>query len=172
MAKYKYDPTRVRVEFRRKYCKELQLPSGKMSGYELFPITEQEINELLKDFDGTPPHNDEQVTISEWMLWAALRLKYGINYLSPMSKQHRYLLLSCPTSYQRTAEESAKAELDRRFEELECRMQNYVDNEMEYFNEEFLDKINEGQKTSVKTMAYIEEDFRKYFKKNLDNVEF
>ena len=43
---------------------------------------------------------------------------------------------------------------------------------MEYFNEEFLDKINEGQKTSVKTMAYIEEDFRKYFKKNLDNVEF
>ena len=142
-----------------------------MSGYEFFPITEQEINELLKDFDGVPPRNDEQVTISEWMLWAALRLKYGINYLNPKTKQHWNLLFS-DSGYQRTAEESAKAELDRRLEELECRMQSYVDNEMEYFNEEFLDKINEGQKTSVKTMACMEEDFKKYFKKNLDIAEF
>ena len=88
MAKYKYDPTRVRASFRHKYCHEIDLPSGKPSGYELYPITEQEINDLMGDFDGVAPIGGELTTISEWMLWAALRIKYGINYLNPKTKQH------------------------------------------------------------------------------------
>lgn len=165
MARFKYDPTRVRAEFRRKYCRELDLPSGKPSGVEMFPITEDEINNLMGGCEFDRPHSDEHTTISEWMLWSALRLKYGINYLNPQPK-------CLQVAYERTHEESAKEDLKLHLEELELRMQNYVDHEMQYFNEKFLDKINEGQKSTVKTITCMEEDFRKYFKKNLDICDF
>jgi hypothetical protein len=165
MTRFKYDPTRVRAEFRKKYCRELDLPSGKPSGVEMFPITEDEINNLMGDCEFDRPRSDEHTTISEWMLWSALRLKYGISYLNPQPK-------CLQVAYERTYEESAKEDLKLHLEELELRMQNYVDNEMQYFNEKFLDKINEGQKSTVKTMTCMEEDFRKYFKKNLDIAEF
>jgi len=171
MLKYRYDPTRVRASFRHKYCQELDLPSGKPSGFEIFPITEEEINNLMGDVDCVPPLDGELTTISEWMLFGALRLKYGVNYMNPMTKQHKHLLFSNDL-YQRTAEDSSKAELKRHLEELEIRMQNYIDHEIQYFNEKFLEKINHGEKSTVKTMTCMEEDFKKYFQKNVDIEDF
>lgn len=161
MLRYRYDPSRVRPEFRRKYCRELDMPSGKPSGFEIFPITEQEINDLVGDFDGAPPVRGELKTISEWMLWAALRLKYGINYLNPKPKCLRYV-----------NEYTVAPSADDKLEELEIRMQNYIDNEMKYFSEKFLDKINGGQKSAVKTMTCMEQDYKKYISHGLDIPEF
>lgn len=163
--RYKYDPSRVRSAFRKKYCRELDLPSGKPSGVELNPITEEEINKLMGDCEFNPPRSSEWVSISEWMLWSALRLKYGVNYLNPQPK-------CLQVAYERIYEESAKEDLKLHLEELELRMQNYVDNEMQHFNEKILEQINNGEKSTVKTMACMEEDFKKYFKKNLDIPEF
>lgn len=165
MARYKYDPTRVRESFRNKYCKTLQLPSGKMSNYDFFPITEDEINSLMADFDSTPPQNSEWTTISEWMLFSALRFKYGVNYLNPQPK-------SLWRTYERTYEKSEEEKLKLRLEEIAIRMQNYVDHEIEYFNEKYLEKINDGQKSSVKTMDCMEEDYKKYLQHGLDIPDF
>lgn len=164
MLKYRYDPSRVRDSFRRKYCRELDLPSGKPSGFVLFPITEQEINDLVGDFDGAPPLDGERTTISEWMLWAGLRLKYGINYLNPTPKCLKYDVSNYDIE--------TKPEWEEKIEELEIKMQNYIDREIEYFNEKFLDKINKSKKSSVKTMTCMEEDYKKYFKENLDIPNF
>lgn len=160
MLRYRYDPSRVRASFRRKYCRELDLPSGKPSGFEIFPITEQEINDFLGDFDGAPPLDGELTTISEWMLWASLRLKYGINYLNPKPKCLDYDVSNYDIK--------TKPEWEEKIEELEIKMQNYVDHEIEYFYKKYLEKINDGQKSVVKTMACMEEDYKKYFKKELD----
>jgi hypothetical protein len=166
MTRYKYDPARVRADFRRKYCRELDLPSGKPSGVEIYPITEDEINELMGDCESSCPKFGEHVTISEWMLWAALRLKYGINYLHPIPKSLQW------QTYEPHYTGEKEPTIDDKLEELETKMQNYVDLEIERFNEKFLNYINDGQKSTVKTMACMEEDYKKYFKKNLDIVEF
>ena len=165
MLKYRYDPSRVRASFRRKYCRELSLPSGKPSGFEVYPITKEEIETLLADFDGAPPLGGELTTISEWMLWAALRLKYGIRYLNPTPKCLRNENVSI-------YDIEARPKWEEKMEELEIRMQNYIDHEMEYFSEKFLEQLNEGKKSTLKTMTCMEEDYKKYFKNNLDISEF
>jgi hypothetical protein len=164
--KYKYDPSRVRSAFRRKYCRELDLPSGKPSGIEIYPITEEEINKLMGDCEYTPPRSGELTTISEWMLWAALRLKYGITYLHPLPKSMRW------QTYESHYDGDKEPTIDEKLEILEMKMQAYVDHEVQYFNEKFLDKINEGKKSTVKTMACMEEDYKNYLKNNLDIPEF
>ena len=164
MARFKYDASRVRASFRSKFCKELDLPSGKKSGFYVFPIEEDEINRLMGNCEFNMPDGEFE-TISEWMLWSALRMKYGINYLHPTSKQARWFLFGSDIG--EPAEKS-----DDKLEELELRMQNYIDNEMKYFSEYFLSKINDGQKSTVKTIGCMEEDYRKYFKKTLDIPEF
>ena len=166
MTRFKYDPTRVRAEFRRKYCRELDLPSGKPSGIEIYPITESEVNQIMGDCEFPFPAGGEFTTISEWMLWSALRIKYGINYLHPIPKCLQW------QTYEPHYMGEKEQTIDDKLEELEIKMQNYVDHEMQYFNEKFLNKINEGQKSAVKTMACMEEDYKKYFKKNLDIVDF
>jgi len=65
-----------------------------------------------------------------------------------------------------------KPKWEDKMEDLEIRMQNYIDNEIQYFGEKFLDKINEGKKSAVKTMTYMEQDYKKYFDKSLDITEF
>ena len=163
--KYKYDPARVRTSFRRKYCRELDLPSGKPSGVEMFPITADEVNRLMGDCEYSAPLDGERTTISEWMLWAALRLKYGINYLHPLPKSMQW------QTYESHYAGDPKPTIDEKLEILELKMQNYIDFEMQYFNEKFLDKINYGKKSTVKTMTCMEKDFKKYFGGALDISE-
>lgn len=153
MTRFKYDASRVRRDFHSKYCGEFQLPSGKPSGMYMYPISEEEINELMGGCEFDMPKGEFQ-TISEWMLWSALRIKYGLGYMNPRTKQSRWFLFG-PTC-------DEQVEQNDKFEELELRMQNYVDHEIEYFNEKFLEKINDGQKSTVKTMACMEQDFKKF----------
>jgi hypothetical protein len=85
--KLKFDPLEVRPSFRRHYCRELSLPSGKPSGIQIFPISTDEINKLTntftdKDYSETIA-KDICKTESEFLLWTALRMKYGFQYLEP-----------------------------------------------------------------------------------------
>ncbi|MBQ2173852.1 MAG: hypothetical protein II453_01885 [Alphaproteobacteria bacterium] len=77
----------IRLSFKHKYCKTLQLPSGNWSDYDLFPIAEDEVRSLTKDLTGRP--KGPWITNDEYLLWVALRRKYGVNYLKP--KPQRFL---------------------------------------------------------------------------------
>ena len=81
-TKLTFNRKQVRPSFVAHYCGEYTLPSGKMSGYYRFPITDEEINETCKwlDLADKPKYF---WTMSEWMLFTALRVKYGFNYLKP-----------------------------------------------------------------------------------------
>lgn len=61
------------------------LPSGKPSGYELYPVTGADIYTVRSTY-GFPPkealETAEAENVHEWMLWVAARLKYGVNYLN------------------------------------------------------------------------------------------
>lgn len=85
-----FNPKQVRDKFRSHYCKELTMPSGKMSGHYLFPISDEEVIELTRDlkFYERPKGF---LTGSEWALWTALRRKYGFNYMKPIIKQQRFI---------------------------------------------------------------------------------
>lgn len=88
--KLKYNPYFVRPEFKRKVCRELQLPSGRWSGYELYPISGTDID-VVRDRYGMPTKETLETAgaenVHEWMLWVAARLKYGVNYLNKQKKQ-------------------------------------------------------------------------------------
>lgn len=87
MRPLRFDPLEVRPSFRSEYCQELSLPSGKKSGRYNYPIATSEIINLIKDF--TTDDYEKSIakefckTESEFSLWLALRLKYGITYLQP-----------------------------------------------------------------------------------------
>lgn len=96
VQKLQYDPTVVRPAFRRKFCHEMTLPSGKHSGYELYPITEEEVRTLTSDYTAPTFVETDNVMVlfggyfkneSEWRLWTALRVKYGTNYMKPKREQ-------------------------------------------------------------------------------------
>lgn len=85
--KLKFDPLEVRPSFRSTFCRELVLPSGEKSGFLAYPITTEEIRALVADFT-TADYESSAVhdickTESEYAMWLALRLKYGIVYLQP-----------------------------------------------------------------------------------------
>lgn len=81
-----YNPSKVRTSFRRKFCHEYQLPSGKYSGYFAYPISDDEVIAITSDYSDEDAPNYIGKTLfsntSEWRLWTALRLKYGVNYLT------------------------------------------------------------------------------------------
>ena len=87
IQKLKFDPLEVRPSFRSTFCRELVLPSGKKSGFLAYPITAEEIRALVADFT-TADYESSAVhdickTESEYAMWLALRLKYGVVYLQP-----------------------------------------------------------------------------------------
>lgn len=107
----------VRLTFKHKYCRTLQLPSGGWSDYDMFPITEQEVRELTKDIKSRP--KGEWITMDEYLLWCALRLKYGINYLKPKKQK---FLSHIDRLYEMPKEESLEEKLlfycDSKLEEI------------------------------------------------------
>ena len=88
MERLIFNDNQVRKSFKSKLCKEFILPSGKPSGFYKFPITSEEINEIMKEYaDVEKPK--KFFTWSEWALFVALRRKYGFNYLKP--KEQKFL---------------------------------------------------------------------------------
>lgn len=88
--KLKYNSYYVRPEFRRIVCRELDLPSGRPSGYELYPVDGAFVQEVAGIYD--PPAKAVMDScgaenVHEWLLWTAARVKYGINYLNPKKNQ-------------------------------------------------------------------------------------
>lgn len=82
----KYDALEVRPSFKSTYCRELMLPSGKGSGWYCYPISAEEIISLTADITEQDYKNTtakECKTISEYLMWVALRLKFGVTYLAP-----------------------------------------------------------------------------------------
>lgn len=83
--KLKYDPFDVRPSFRSHWCKELSLPSGKGSGYYLNPITTEEVIKLTEDCTDKEYETTVVKQIfnspSEYLMWVALRRKYGVTYM-------------------------------------------------------------------------------------------
>ena len=84
-ARLKYDPFAVRRSFRQKWCKALVLPSGKTSDYYFFPIDSTEITSLTEDLTKDDflhsSAKDFCKNESEFLMWVALRKKYGFSYL-------------------------------------------------------------------------------------------
>lgn len=88
--KLQYNSYYVRPEFRRIVCRELDLPSGRPSGYELYPVDGAFVQEVAGIYE--PPSKTVMDScgaknVHEWLLWTAARLKYGVNYLSPKRNQ-------------------------------------------------------------------------------------
>lgn len=81
-----FNENQVRKSLKSRLCGEFVLPSGKPSGFYKFPITDEEINDIMKEFSDLEKPKGF-LTWSEWALWVALRSKYGCNYLKP-KKQH------------------------------------------------------------------------------------
>jgi hypothetical protein len=88
--KLQYNSYYVRPEFRRIVCRELDLPSGRPSGYELYPVEDEYVQKVAEMYE-VP---DVKVmtacgadNIHEWLLWTAARVRYGVNYLSPKRNQ-------------------------------------------------------------------------------------
>lgn len=86
----------VRRVFRRRYQHEYVLPSGRNSGIYAYPITDEEVEVLTSEYvppkfikttDPTVLFGGYFLNESEWRLWTALRLKYGINYMNPQRRQ-------------------------------------------------------------------------------------
>ena len=84
--KLRFDPLEVRPSFKSKYCHELILPSGRKSGFVVYPISADEVRKFTENFTSTDFEqagaHDICKTESEYCMWLALRLKYGVNYLS------------------------------------------------------------------------------------------
>lgn len=82
----KYDALEVRPSFKSTFCRELMLPSGKGSGWYCYPISTKEIISLTADLTEQDYKNTtakECKTASEYLMWVALRLKFGVTYLQP-----------------------------------------------------------------------------------------
>ena len=89
--KLKYNPMDVRPSFRRKWCHEYELPSGKPSGFFQFPISTEEVLSLTSHISDDKISRSAMtqycINLSEVRLWVALRLKYGFSYLCRNRRQ-------------------------------------------------------------------------------------
>lgn len=135
--KLKYNPRFVRAEFRRAVCRELALPSGRPSGYELYPVDEKDVEIVNETYSAPNTATLKQCgaeNVHEWMLWVAGRIKYGATYLS--GKKQSFFL----PEYKYNPIEK-KDDL----EELEIRMENMMDNRME----EVIDRLEPRRKPEV-----------------------
>lgn len=86
----KYNSYYVRPEFRRIVCRELDLPSGRPSGYELYPVDGAFVQEIASIYEAPSKVVMDACgaeNVHEWLLWTAARVKYGVNYLSPKRNQ-------------------------------------------------------------------------------------
>lgn len=135
--KLKYNPRFVRAEFRRMVCRELMLPSGRPSGYELRPVDEKDVEIVNETY--AAPNTDAlkqcgAENVHEWMLWVAGRIKYGSTYLQGRTQsfflpEYKY--------------NPIKKKND--LEELEIRMENMMDNRME----EVIDRLETRRNPEV-----------------------
>ena len=152
--KLTFNSKQVRNTFKSHYCKELSLPSGKPSGYYIFPITDEEINELSQDLK--PEEKPKRFfTWSEWALFVALRRKYGLTYLHPKTKQERFL-----SSYDYSNLPQKEENLA---EELEEKMTFYCENRLN-------DMLNILQKSLSTPEPERNTENEKKFRNLLDNV--
>lgn len=88
--KLKYNSYFVRPEFRRIVCRELDLPSGRPSGYELYPVDGAFVQEIASIYEAPSKAVMDSCgaeNVHEWLLWTAARVKYGVNYLNPKRNQ-------------------------------------------------------------------------------------
>lgn len=149
-----FNSKQVRNTFKSHYCKELSLPSGKPSGYYIFPITDEEINELSQDLN--PEEKPKRFfTWSEWAMFVALRRKYGVTYLHPKTKQERFLSeydMSCLPQKE-----------ENPIEELENKLLFYCDSKLD----DMLDYLQDSISTPEPERDTENE---KKFRNLLDNV--
>lgn len=118
-----YNPSKVRTSFRRKFCHEYQLPSGKYSGYFAYPISDDEVIAITSDYSDEEAPNYVGKTlfanISEWRLWTALRIKYGVNYMS----QRKQVILPEMEAHEPEQEDPRDfiaAYVDKKFDDFIC----------------------------------------------------
>lgn len=153
-TKLTFNRKQVRPSFMAHYCGEYTLPSGKMSGYYRFPITDEEINETCKWLD--PKDKPKRFwTMSEWMLFTALRVKYGFNYLKP--KPQRFL--------RHIDELYAEPKTENPIEELEEKLTSYCDFQL---NEILKIALEKASNASSPRATENEKNFRA----SLDNSNF
>lgn len=150
-----FNSKQVRTAFKSHYCKELSLPSGKPSGYYIFPITDEEINELSQDLDVVEKPK-RFLTWSEWALFVALRRKYGTTYLRPKTKQECFLS-KYDTSNLPQKEENP-------IEELEEKLTFYCENRLN-------DMLNILQESVSNPEPERDTEKQKNFRNSLDNVD-
>ena len=153
-TKLTFNRKQVRPTFMTHYCGEYILPSGKPSGYYRFPITDEEINETCKWLD--PKDKPKRFwTMSEWMLFTALRVKYGFNYLKPKPQT---FLRHIDELYAEPKEENA-------LEQLENKLTSYCDFQLNEILKITLDKIANASSPRVT-------ENEKNFRASLDNSNF
>lgn len=155
MTKSIFNEKAVRPKFRSHFCRELMLPSGKMSGHYLFPITTEEVVELTQDLKvwDTPKGF---FTSSEWALWTALRRKYGVTYMKPKTKQERFI--ENPYNFLEPKEEGSAIDA------LEDKLLTYCDCKLN----EILEIVQ--KKASTPEPQRVSEN-NKNFRASLDNNE-
>lgn len=154
--KLTFNNKQVRDKIKSYYCKEFTLPSGKMSGYYMFPITEDEINSLSQDLN-IEDKPKKFLTWSEWALFVALRRKYGLNYLHPKTKQERFLSSCDPIPKE-----------ENPIEELEAKLLFYCDCKLNDILNITLEKL---ATTESERDTEENEKNAKKFRNSLDNVK-
>lgn len=136
------------------------LPSGKPSGFYIFSITEDEINDLVQDLQ--PEEKPKKFfTWSEWALYTALRRKYGVTYLNPKTKQERFLS-TYDISNDSQEEENA-------IEELEEKLTFYCDCRL---NDILKLACQTAENAQLQRDTEESEDIKKNFRSSLDNSDF
>lgn len=143
--KLKFNPYFVRSEFRRKVCGELMLPSGKPSGYFLHPVEDgfvQDVADMYEAPDAKVITACGAENVHEWLLWTAARLKYGVNYLAP--KRNQFWLKS--DAYGKVKEQQNK------FEEELIKLDNIVEQRMEWLSETLAERGEEEKSKKIKNI--------------------
>jgi hypothetical protein len=126
--KLQYNSYYVRPEFRRTVCRELDLPSGRPSGYELYPVDGAFVQEIASIYEAPSKSVMSSCgaeNVHEWLLWTAARLKYGTNYLNP--KRNQFWL-------EDDMYEPIKKQQNE-FEEELIKLENIVEQRMEWLSE-------------------------------------
>lgn len=145
MTKSIFNEGAVRPKFRSHFCRELTLPSGKMSGYCLFPITTEEVVELTQDLKAEDKPKGF-FTASEWALWTALRRKYGVTHMNPKTKQERFI--ENPYNFLEPKEEGSAIDAleDKLLTYCDCRLNEILEIVQEKAPTPEPQRVSEGDK--------------------------
>lgn len=128
----KFNPYFVRAEFRRTVCGELMLPSGKPSGYFLYPVEDDFVQNIAEMYEAPTKSVLDACgadNVHEWLLWTSARIKYGYNYLA--KKKNQFFV--DPSMYEPAHEPD-------RFEEERIKMTNLVENKLDWVAETLVNK--------------------------------